>query len=127
MGWNTALEIIENNDEPGYAMDKLVGSTNIVLSADPTKIPPQNTEKYSSIAQAIQKYEYFTDKIFLIGGASVFAEALSLGIVHEMWLVECYDSYDCDLFFPSFSAKNWSTSVKAYPKLKYRVIHHARK
>lgn len=122
MGWNTAQEILQHNEAEGYAMGKWLGERNIVLSTDPGKEPLNGTEKFSSLAQAIQKYEYAYDKIYLIGGASVFAEALTSKIVHEIWLAECYHSFNCDTFFPH-SNQNWTTIIKGYPKSGYRMIH----
>lgn len=74
---------------------------NIVLSSQNILI--QNCEVFHSLQEAIESCDY-NEKIFIIGGAKVYKEALPLA--NELYLTEIDDTpTTADTFFPLYN--NW--------------------
>lgn len=72
---------------------------NILLTSTPSKfenIP--NLECASSLAEAIQKAEH--EKVFIIGGESVYREALNKNLVSGIYLTQIHETYEGDAHFP---------------------------
>jgi len=40
------------------------------------------------------------DKVFVIGGASVYSQAIELSFCKRIYLTRVFDRFDCDTFFP---------------------------
>jgi dihydrofolate reductase len=53
--------------------------------------------------QAVNKFQ--TKKCFVIGGASVYSQAIEHSACHLLYLTEIEASFDCDVFFPAFLDK----------------------
>ncbi|PFH38103.1 bifunctional dihydrofolate reductase-thymidylate synthase [Besnoitia besnoiti] len=49
-----------------------------------------------------EEYEDSVDQIFVVGGAALYAAALSLGIVSHIYVTRVARDFPCDVFFPSF-------------------------
>lgn len=82
----------------------LPGRRNIVLSHDASFVP-EGAERVGSLAEAIGLCESGPEP-FIIGGATVYAEALPL--VTTMYLTLVDDSpADADTFFPAYDASQW--------------------
>jgi dihydrofolate reductase len=47
------------------------------------------------------------DKIFIIGGARIFEEAIKLGVVNEIELTYINRPFEATVFFPRFFSKEW--------------------
>lgn len=78
---------------------------NIVL----TSIPEGNFDKYYeaiSLQDAIELCEK-EDKVFIIGGSSVFKQALNLPAVENMYITWVHEEFMADAFFPKFDEKEW--------------------
>jgi len=45
------------------------------------------------------------NEIFIIGGSSVYKEAIKSGLCRHIYLTEIYGDFKCDVFFPSFNIK----------------------
>lgn len=71
---------------------------NIVLSRT---IKFDNLETCESLEKALEvcKEKKF-DQIFIIGGQSVYEEALNKKLVHKIYATEINKQYECDRFFP---------------------------
>ena len=77
---------------------------NIVLSRSVTEAWA-NTEVFPSLAEAIANCTD-EEKIFIIGGASVYAEALPLA--DYLYLTHVHSTpAQADTFFPSWNAQEW--------------------
>lgn len=86
---------------------------NIVLSRKEKNFP--GAETYTSLAEALESSSS-DDNIFIIGGASVYAEALPT--CHRLCLTEIHDTpSQADAFFPTFSKDEW--------QVVFRVKHDA--
>lgn len=86
----------------------LPGRRNIVLSRKITHIP--NCDVYPSLQSAIDSCN-INDSIFIIGGASVYKEALPLANKLYITLVD-NDPKEADTFFPSLDNSQWEEIKK---------------
>ena len=62
----------------------------------------------SSLTEAIdlaKKHE--TEEIFIIGGAQIYALALSEELVDRLLLTQVKQNFEADVFFPQFSLDQW--------------------
>ena len=72
------------------------------------------------VLNELQKYE--NDKIFIIGGESVYKQFLSY--CDELYITKIYNRYEADKFFPNIHAmSNWDlveeSEVKEYNDVRY--------
>lgn len=78
---------------------------NIVL----TSIPEGNFDKYYeavSLRDAIELCEK-EEKIFIIGGSSVFKQALTFPGIDSMYITWVHEEFPADSFFPRFNKNEW--------------------
>ena len=78
---------------------------NIVL----TSIPEGNYSKYfeaTSLRDVVDLCDK-EDEVFIIGGASLFKQALTFPGVDTMFITWVHDEFQADVFFPKFSSKDW--------------------
>ena len=74
---------------------------NIVLST--TKEFP-DLETHKSLEDALELCrEKHIDEVYIIGGQSVYEEALNKKLVHKIYATEINKEYICDRFFPCIS------------------------
>ena len=81
----------------------LPGRRNIVLSRNITSLP--GCEVYTSFKEALQHCA-IDEKVFVMGGASVYHTALPFASRLYITLVE-QESQDADTFFPVFDKGEW--------------------
>ena len=60
-----------------------------------------------SLADALQRAENFSENIFIAGGATIYKQALDLGVVEKMYLSWMKGDFSGDTFFPAFDFKQW--------------------
>lgn len=72
---------------------------HIVISKSGAKFP-EEVEVFSSIDVFVDAYQTKEEEIFVIGGATIYKQMLSL--CHRLILTEINQSYDADVFFPEF-------------------------
>lgn len=78
---------------------------NIVL----TSIPEGNYNKYfeaTSLRDALDLCEKESE-VFIIGGASVFKQALTMPEVSTMYITWVHHEFNGDAYFPKFNEKVW--------------------
>lgn len=78
---------------------------NIVL----TSIPEGNFDKYyeaTSIKDALDLCEHL-DQVFIIGGSSVFAQAVEQKEIKTMYITWVHEKFEADSFFPEFDKTEW--------------------
>lgn len=98
---------------------------NVVLSNNVDWQVPDGFIVYRNLAQAVQHYENKFDKIFIIGGAQVFNEALADRIVDEMILTETYQDFPGDVKFPQWEYSQWKEYKREqFPNLGYDIIFY---
>ena len=81
---------------------------NVVLSRSKKDFP--GAETYPSLAKALDSCSR-TEDVYIIGGASVYAEALPLA--NRLCLTEVHDTpKEADAFFPDFDKNEWKVAFK---------------
>jgi dihydrofolate reductase len=81
---------------------------NIVLSRSKKDFP--GTERFASLKEALASCATAED-IYIIGGASVYAEALP--IADRLCLTEVHDTpAEADAFFPDFNREEWEVAFR---------------
>ncbi len=54
---------------------------------------------------ALQQKQDELETIWVIGGTSVFQEALDSDLCHHVYLTKIHAKFDCDVFFPSLDER----------------------
>jgi len=91
----------------------LPGRRHIVLSRNPD-LQIEGGELVSSMDEALQLC-HGADKVFIIGGAQIFIQSLS--IADTLILTTIDSEVEGDVTFPDFSAENFHrTSLQEYPE-----------
>jgi len=85
---------------------------NIVISKTMTSV--ENMEICASLEEGLAKAKTFGADIFIIGGASIYAQALPFA--QKMILSHIKKEYEGDTYFPSFNKEDWEVeSEKDFP------------
>jgi dihydrofolate reductase len=84
----------------------LPGRTTIVLTREPGW-SADGVEVAHSLEAAIERAHQLDDEVFLVGGATVYAEALESGLVDLMCVTRVAASPDGDTFFPDVDWEHW--------------------
>jgi len=110
----------------------LKGRVNVVLSRSENALPPAVIGG-SSLDDAFEKLSARgdIDKVFIIGGASLYAQAINHPDCEMIYLTEVAGEFNCDAFFPvipvtSFEKKSFS-DIKEENGVKYRFSVYGRK
>ncbi|KAI9677166.1 MAG: dihydrofolate reductase [Trizodia sp. TS-e1964] len=75
----------------------LAGRLNLVVS----RTLPPDTTTFASFSAAVQAArEAGAPRVFVIGGAQIYAEALASGLVERVLLTAVGGAWECDVFFP---------------------------
>ena len=98
-------------DSIGKALPKRL---NMVLTSQPENVQAYDVCLYNDLEKALNKAKLFDDKIFIIGGASIYKQSLDLADK----LIITHVDYDgkADTFFPEIDWKQW----KACDRQKFR-------
>ncbi len=81
----------------------LPNRNNVVLSAE--KIRIEGVDVCTSISEALEKAKSYRKKVFIIGGASVYAQMIDL--VDTMYISYIKNDYEGDVLFPEFNEAEW--------------------
>ncbi len=110
----------------------LPGRTNIVLTRNPGVHGfPADVRAYSSLEDALDFAGSIDDVAYVIGGQSVYKQALPLS--SGMEITEVYGNYEGDAFFPEFSPDDWEIIYTGDRKASrngmdsYRFVTYRRK
>jgi dihydrofolate reductase len=85
----------------------LPGRQNIVLSRDPG-FSAAGIVTVSDLAQALDVA--VGEEVFIIGGASLFAEGMTRA--QRLYLTEVHRAYDGDVMFPAWDHAAWSETAR---------------
>jgi dihydrofolate reductase len=77
---------------------------NIVLSRSDIDLP-ERVEKAESLEDAWELAGKYSDTVYIIGGAGVYAQTLDEA--DEMVLTFIHDSFEGDTYFPDWNEENW--------------------
>ncbi len=94
MGRNTWLSLPSKHRPLAYRI-------NVVLSREKVDLPDYVIWA-KSFEDAFEKLEKREDlcEVFIIGGASIYAQAIKLEECEKVYLTEIEGTFDCDTFFP---------------------------
>lgn len=81
----------------------LPGRENIVLTR--SGIEDESVDEANSLEEAWEIADKYSDKVFIIGGASIYEQTLE--DADRMILTRIHEEYDGDTFFPDWNQKNW--------------------
>jgi dihydrofolate reductase len=84
----------------------LPGRTTIVLTRDPDWSAP-DVEVAPTLEAALDRAHELDDEVFVVGGAQVYAQALTAGLVDLMCVTRVASSPDGDTRFPSIDWMPW--------------------
>lgn len=102
--------------------EPLPNRVNIVVSR--SAIAREGFIMCRSLQEAIEKAKSFGKKIFIIGGAEIYKQAIPL--VDEMYLSYIKDCYEGDTCFPKFDKADWTVKHEAH-YAQFEVLVYARK
>lgn len=84
---------------------------NIIVSRS-ADFHPDGTEVFTSLEQAMEAAKTGEEDIFIIGGASIYRQALEKELADELILTEVDNEYpEADTFFPEFDTSKWEKSL----------------
>lgn len=100
----------------------LPGRTNIVLTRSDFQPEDESVKVANSLSEAYEIAEETSEKAFIIGGASVYEEALK--DADKMILTEVHREVDGDTFFPDWNGEAWREKEReerdGFDFVKYR-------
>ena len=105
---------------------------NIVLSRGYADVPV-GVLVVNSLEDALSElwHDETVDKIFVIGGASVYAQALNHPDCDRIYLTEVMDKFECDAFFPKIDESVFKVIEATEPHtekgVKFRFLVYGRK
>ena len=94
---------------------------NIVLSRQPQSLISDHEDVFvcHNYDEALSRVDDMKDKIescWIIGGTSVYQEAMNHQRLDKLYITRILKDYDCDTFFPAVDTYRWSlTSDKMVP------------
>jgi dihydrofolate reductase len=92
----------------------LPGRLNVVITSQAGYALPQGVLRASSLDKALEMVSAKEDEkfgdIFVIGGAQVFAQAVTHSLCKKIYLTRIYECFDCDVFFPEIPQEFVETS-----------------
>jgi len=83
----------------------LPNRTNIVLTRSNFEPEDESVKKANSLEKAYRQAEKLDEKAFIIGGASVYRQAIK--DADKMILTEVHKEVDGDTFFPEWDKNQW--------------------
>lgn len=118
MGYNTWLSL-------PAAHRPLKERLNVVLSKEPVELPDGviNAQSFDEAFSALEKVAGLHE-VFIIGGASIYAQAILLPGCSRIYLTELESVFDCDTFFPKIDpaifSKKCTPGVEEEGGVRYR-------
>ena len=84
------------------------GCPNIIISRTISEI--HGADVCNTIEKGIEKAKKYGDEIFILGGAEIYKESLSL--TDKMYLSTIKEEYEGDAFFPEFDESKWAVEKR---------------
>ena len=98
---------------------------NLVLTRDSNYVLPNNVKRSTSLEEALQIVDDpLAGRIFVIGGATIYREAIKLKVFSTLYVTEIAGNFDCDAFFPEYKEIfNMVSSSEIIAEDIYRYCH----
>lgn len=83
----------------------LLNRLNVILTRNTEISFPDDCIQSCSLEEGLEKISVRDDidQIFVIGGASVYEQAIKLAECKQLYITMIQEEFDCDVFFPEFS------------------------
>ena len=94
-------------DSIGKALPKRM---NYVITSQPARINVYEVCSFNSLEKAIDKAKMFDNKIFIIGGASIYEQ--SLDVADRLIISHVDYTGDADTYFPNIDFNQWKAVEK---------------
>ncbi len=80
----------------------LAGRVNAILTRNDDIVLPKDCFRFSDISETLDTLSHNGDleQIFVIGGASLYAQTINLLECKKLYITRIDDVFDCDVFFP---------------------------
>ncbi len=79
----------------------LPGRINVVISSNKDYPLPQGVLSFISLEASLAYAETKKGKVFMIGGAKIFAQTIDHAQCNELFLTKIDKDFSCDVFFPT--------------------------
>lgn len=102
----------------------LKGRLNIVITSNKNYNIENEIKIFNSINDALEFCKTLnTEKLFIIGGAEVYKQALNFA--DEMIISYMNFNADGDIFFPDFRIEDWQI-ISEEEKEQFKIVHYKR-
>lgn len=81
----------------------LAGRLNVVLSRSAALELPEGVRRAGDLDEALAIDDPDVDRVFVVGGVQIYAEALRSPRCRWIYLTRVLDRFDCDAFFPDIA------------------------
>lgn len=110
----------------------LLGRLNIVLTRTLEYTVPNGVLLASSLDEAFSlAHENSAERIFVIGGGSVYAKAINHAQCESLYVTQLHEVFACDTFFPSIDQQRFDrielSEVKEENGIQFQFLHYVRK
>lgn len=98
------LNVVLSNNPAWTPAPATDGTPRPILSTDQPP-PPANTTALAVFGELPQALAWLSayDQVFLMGGSTIYTQALEQDLVDELILTEIYESFEGDAYFPAWS------------------------
>ncbi len=106
------------------AFRPLKNRKNIIVTRRDDFEVPEGVVLADSLDAALKQSE---GKTFVIGGATLYAEAISHPACHELILTEVYGQFDCDAFFPEIPPRfkiKYASELMTENEIDYQIFYY---
>ena len=119
----------------------LANRFNVVVTHSPTEELKGMTSRYDNVLTAssfdhamrlVSRYlTSYVDSIFVIGGESVYKEALTLPQCHTIYFTHVFNEFPADTFMPSFDKEQYTitkqSEVYTEKDVKFQIVTYDKK
>lgn len=111
------------------SLPKILPNRKHIVLTFSTNFKNNDIEIFNDIDSFINKYQNTNEEIFIIGGASIYKQFLSL--VDKMYLTEIdAEEKSADTYFPKFDSKEWEKEIIKLNKdnnITYKHVKYLKK
>ncbi len=87
-----------------FRYQPLRGRHNVVLTRNPSYRLPDGVSRAGSFNEAFSGLPHDIDRVYVIGGGQVFAEAVLFDSCRRIYLTQIEHDFSCDVFFPQIDS-----------------------
>lgn len=100
----------KNYDSIPERFRPLPNRENAVLTRNDEYQAP-GAKVFPSLGACLEHYENDERTIFIIGGGQIYQEAITAGIIDEMYITHVDGTFGADTFFPEIDLQKWESET----------------